>query len=194
MRRSVYFFGWSTVVVSFILFFSQIIGLAVTNSIDQVSGLLGGYPGMKGGLLGTMSDMFEYNRIWSVYSMFYFAVTLVGGVLFVRFREIGRKILEIACWVGMVNACIDTVVNYVFWQDMEESMKSLVGGIGIALQQLNPLGLGAIIVGFLIWVIPSIGIVIYLRRPSLRALMNKNGAPQVPPTSPNTRESPLTKK
>jgi hypothetical protein len=52
-------------------------------------------------------------------------------------------------------------------------MNSAVGGMGMgmSLQQLNPLGLGAIIVGFFIWIIPSVGIAVYLRRPSLRALM-----------------------
>lgn len=171
MKRSVSIFGWSTIVVSIILICSQFLSLVITNSMDQISGLLSGYPGLKTGVLGPMTDMFAYNRIWSMYSICYFIVTLVGGIRFVRFREIGRRILEIACWVGILNACVDTAVSYSFWKDMEAAMTTMVGGMGMALDQLNPLGIGAIIAGFFIWVIPSVGIIYYLRRPSTRALM-----------------------
>jgi hypothetical protein len=172
VKRSVSIFGWSTIVVSAILIFSQLLSLAITSSVNQISGLLSGYPGFKTGVMGPMMDMFEYNRIWSIYSICYFLVTLVGGILFVRFRETGRKILEIACWVGILNAFIDTAVTYSFWKQMEIAVASTVGEMGMSLNQLNPLGLGAIIAGFFLWVIPSVGIIVYLRRPSLRVLMN----------------------
>ena len=171
MERSVQIFGWSTIVVSVILMFSQLLNLAITDSVNQLSQLVGAYPGFKSGVMGPMMDMFEYNRIWSIYSIVYFIVTLVGGILFVRFKEVGRKILEVACWVGILNAFIDTAISYSFWKQMEAAVTATVGGMGMSLDQLNPLGLGAIIVGFFIWVIPSSGIIIYLRRPSLRALM-----------------------
>ncbi len=174
MKRSIYFFGWSTIIVSVILTLSQFLSIAISNSVDQISGLLDGYPGMKTGLFGSMSDMFTYNRIWSVYSIAYFLVTLVGGILFVRFQEIGRRILEIASWVGILNACVDTTASYLFWKDMENAMVGLAGGMGMPASQLNPFGFGAIIVGFLIWIVPSVGIIIYLRRPSLRAEMIQN--------------------
>jgi hypothetical protein len=126
-----------------------------------------------------MEDMFEYNRIWSIYSISYFLVTLIGGIQFVRFQESGRRILELACWVGMLNACVDTTASYMFWKDMETAMRAVVGGMELALSQVNPIGLGAIIVGFFIWVIPSMGIIVYLRRPLLRALMvSQKKAPQ----------------
>jgi hypothetical protein len=180
MKRSVNIFGWSTIIVSLILIVTQLMSLAIANSVDQLTGLLGGYPGFKTGVLGTMTDMFEYNRIWSIYSIFYFLCTLVGGILFVRLREIGRKILEIACWVGLLNACVDTTISYLFWKEMEAAMHAFVGSMGMSLSQMNPLGIGAIALGFLIWVIPSIGIIVYLRKPSLRALMisaNRRAAP-----------------
>jgi hypothetical protein len=177
MKRSVLFFGWSTIIVSIILIFSQLMSLAITSSMDQITGLLGGSPGLNTGFLGSMADLFEYNRIWSFYSIIYFLATLAGGIQFIRFRESGRKILEILCWIGMLNACIDTTVTYLFWKEMEVAVNAMAGGMGMSLQQLNPLGLGAIIVGFFIWVIPSIGIIVYLRRPSLRALMGSEEQP-----------------
>ena len=176
MKRSVYIFGWATIVVSVVLAFSQLLNLAITNSMDQIAGLFGGYPGLRNGILSSLKDLFEYNRIWSIYSILYFLVTLFGGIQFVRLKEIGRRVLEIASWVGIVNACIDTTVSYLFWNDMEAAMRMTEGSIGLSLQQLNPLGFGAIVVGFFVWVIPSIGIIVYLRRPSLKSLMNHGSA------------------
>jgi hypothetical protein len=180
LKRSVNIFGWSTIIVSVILIVSQLLSLATADSVDQVTGFLGGYPGIKTGILGPMMDMFEYNRIWSIYSICYFLCTLVGGILFVRLREIGRKILEIACWVGLLNACVDTTTSYLFWKEMEASMHAFVGGLGMSLSQMNPLGIGAIVLGFFIWVIPSIGIIVYLQKPSLRNVMNSGHRGAVP--------------
>ncbi len=180
MKQSVYVFGWATIIVSAILVVSQILNLVVTGSIDQVTGLLGGYSGLQSSGLGPVMDMFAYNRIWSIYSIVYFMFTMVGGIQFVRFRESGRKILEIACWIGFVNACVDTTASYIFWKRMETAMNAMAGGVGLTLAHISTYGMGAIVVGFLIWVIPSIGIVVYLRRPSLRSLMSARSpvAPQ----------------
>ncbi len=123
--------------------------------------------------MDSMSDLFEYNRIWSMYTIVYFIATMVGAILFVQYREMGRRILEIVCWVGILNACVDSVASYLLWKNMESMMSGLVGGIGMSLGQLNPLGLGAIVGGFLLWVIPSIAILRYLRKPDLKALMKQ---------------------
>ncbi len=171
MKQSVYIFGWSTIVVSVILILSQFMNLAITGSVDQVVGLFGSYPGLKSTALGPMVAMFTYSRIWSVYSIVYFALTCTGGIQFVQFKEGGRRILEIACWIGLLNACVDTVVSYSLWNRMDSAMRVLTGGIGVTVERISPYGLGAIIVGFFIWVVPSIGIIFYLRRPALRSLM-----------------------
>lgn len=171
MKQSVSIFGWSTIFVSFLLILSQLLNLMISGSMDQVAALLGGYPGLRTTALGPVMDMFAYNRIWSIYSIFYFLVTFAGGIQFIRFRESGRKILEIASWIGLVNACVDTTVSYNFWKRMETSLSGLAGGTGISVDQMSPLGLGAIIAGFFLWIIPSIGIIIYLRRPLLKSLM-----------------------
>ncbi len=171
MKQSVLVFGWATIIASAILILSQVLNLAITGSVDQVAGLFGGYSGLKSTTLGPVMDMLTYNRIWSMYSVVYFACTFAGGIQFVRFHESGRKILEIACWIGFLNACVDTTMSYIFWKSMESAMDAVAGGLGLTVGQLGPFGLGAIVVGFFIWVIPSIGIIIYLRRPSVKALM-----------------------
>lgn len=187
MKQSVYIFGWSTIVVSAILILTQLLNLAISGSVDQVAGLLGGYSGLKITGMGPVMDMFAYNRIWSMYSIIYFLCTFTGGIQFVRFREGGRKMLEIACWVGLLNACVDTAASYILWKRMESAMNVMVGGMGLTVEQFSPFGLGAIIVGFFLWVIPSIGIIIYLRRPSLKALMS-HGSPAANEIAPAPTE------
>ena len=177
MKLSAYIFGWSTIVISFLLIISELVNLALNASVDQVTGLLGGYAGLKASGLGPLMELFTYNRIWSIYSIAYFLVTLGGGIQFIRLRESGRKTLEVASWVGLLNACIETCMTYMFWSRMEASMSATAGGSGLTLVEMNPLGLGTIILGFFLWVIPSGGIIVYLRRSSLRALMNSGKPP-----------------
>jgi hypothetical protein len=171
MKRSVYFFGWATLIASALLVLSQLMNLVIAGSVDQVAGLLSGYSNLKSASLGPLMDMFTYNRIWSVYSIAYFSCTFVGAIQFLRFREIGRKILEIACWIGFFNACVDTAASYVFWTRMQSAMGTMAGGLGVTMAQISGYGAGAILAGFFLWVVPSIGIVVYLRRNSLKALM-----------------------
>ena len=155
MKQSVYFFGWSTIIVSAILILSELLNLVVTGSVGQVAGLFGGYSGLESTAMGPVMDMFTYNRIWSVYSIVYFGFTLAGGIQFVRFRESGRKILAIACWIGILNACVDTSASYLFWRRMETAMHALAGGIGVTVEQISPYGLGAIIAGFFLWMVAA---------------------------------------
>ncbi len=179
--RSVKLLGWSTIVVSVIVICSELFGLVLAQSLDQFSRMLNAFPQFK---TGPMSDLLDYNRIWSIYSIFYFMATLVGAAMFVGYRETGRRILEVAAWVGILNACIDSIMSYTYWRAMESSLSGLTGMAGMPIAQLNPIGLGAIILGFFLWVIPSVGFIVYLRRPSLRALM-KSSSPSTPlsPTS-----------
>ena len=171
MNRSVKVIGWSTIALSVPIIVSDLISMMLSASDDQMVALLNAFPQLKTGPMVTMSGLFEYNRVWSVYTILYFAVTLAGAILFVQFRARGRRILEVLCWVGLLNAVIDSIAGYVFWKDMEAMISGFAGGIGMPLAQLNPLGLGAVILGFFLWTIPSIGMIIYLRRPSLKALM-----------------------
>jgi len=171
MNRSVTIIGWSTLAVSVLVICVDLFSLVLSASNDQLVALLNSFPQFKNGTTDAMSALFQYNRIWTLYTILYFAVTLAGAVLFVQYRSLGRKILESVCWVGLLNAVIDSVAGYVFWTEMETMISGLAGGIGMPLRQLNPLGLGTIVLGFLLWVIPSVGMIAYLRRPSLKALM-----------------------
>ncbi len=171
MNRSVKIIGWSTIILSIIVICSNLFGMMMAVSYDQLGAVLNAVPQLRTGSLDTMADLVEYNKVWTVYSIVYFAAVLGGAILFTQYRESGRKILEIACWVGILNACIDSVMSYIFWDRTQQMMSQLAGGLGVSLAQLNPLGIGAIVLGFFLWVVPCFGMIFYLRRPALRALM-----------------------
>ncbi len=171
LSRSVKIIGWSTIGISALIICTDLFTLVLTSTVDQLGVVLNAFPDLRSGTMSAMSDFLAYNRYWTFYSILYFAVVLWGAILFLRFRERGRMIMEIACWVGILNACVDTVSSYTLWQSMNRMLSGLSGGVGMSLGQLNPIGLVGIAGGFVLWVIPSVGMIVYLRRPTLKSLM-----------------------
>jgi hypothetical protein len=114
-------------------------------------------------------DLYSYSRVWTCYGIVFFGCTLVAGYQFVRLRAWGRKALEILCWVGVLNALIDTALSFLMWKNMQDTLSMVMRGAGGSQYSfVNPLGLFAIILSLFLWIIPSIGMVIYLRRPAIR--------------------------
>jgi hypothetical protein len=174
MPRSVSVIGWSTILFSIIIILTELFGL-LSNPMEQLNILFSAFPQARNGM-ESMTPLFQYNRIWSFYTILYFFNVLAGAIQFVRYQEIGRKILEIACWVGMVNACVDSLISYILWKNMQAALSSVMGNMGMSLGYINPLGIITIIMGFFFWFIPSIGMIVYLRSPKTRANM-KNALP-----------------
>jgi hypothetical protein len=138
--------------------------------MSQLDTLFKTFPQARAGI-SSMNDLFLYNRIWTVYSIMYFVFVFVGAIYFVRFRAIGRTMLEIACWIGLVNACMDSLLSYAFLRQMNAVMSAVTSSMGVGLGSLNPLGIVTIIAGFFLWIIPSFGMIMYLRRPKLKELL-----------------------
>ncbi len=170
MSRSVSVVGWSTILVSIIIIFSEIISVSENSMMNQFNVLFSAFPQAQHGF-DSMMDLFQYSRVWSVYTILYFSFVLVGALQFLRFRALGRTILEIACWVGILNACADSLLGYILWKNMEAAFSAVMRNMGMGLGNLNPLGMVTIVLGFFLWIIPSIGMIVYLRSPKLRALM-----------------------
>ncbi|MEK6755294.1 MAG: hypothetical protein AABZ02_03985, partial [Bacteroidota bacterium] len=106
---------------------------------------------------------------WTAYGIVYFLFVLVAGIQFLRMRAWGRSALETACWVGLLNAVIDTLLSYMIWQNMQETMSMVLKGLGGGqYAYLNPLGYIAIVAGFFLWVVPCGGMIVFLRRPKVR--------------------------
>lgn len=114
-------------------------------------------------------DLYRYSTWWTGYGILFFGFVLVAGVQFVRLRAWGRKALEIACWVGLFNAVVDSALSYLIWKNMQDTLSMALRGLGGGqYSYVNPLGLFTIVVGFFLWIIPSVGMIIYLRRPATR--------------------------
>ena len=80
-------------------------------------------------------------------------------------------ILEIACWVGMVNACIDSFVSFILWKQMQAALSTVTGMMGMDLGNLNPLGMATIILGFFLWIIPTYRNDCVLTKTSIESIM-----------------------
>jgi hypothetical protein len=120
-------------------------------------------------------ELYRYSRWWTVYGVLFFGFVLVAGVQFLRLRAWGRKALEIACWVGLFNAVVDAGLSYVLWKNMQEAFSMALRGLGGGGNSyVDSLGLITIVVGFILWVLPSVGMIIYLRRPIIRQIVNLN--------------------
>jgi hypothetical protein len=169
MSRSVRIIGWSTALFSIVIILSEVSNV-LTNPMEQINMVFKMFPQSKG-TMGAMSDMFQYSRFWSAYTILYFSYVFFGAIKFIRFQAIGRMILEFACWVGIVNAFIDSFLSFMLWKQMKAALSSLTGTMGIGIGNLNPLGMVTIVLGFFLWIIPTIVMIVYLRKPALRALM-----------------------
>jgi TRAP-type C4-dicarboxylate transport system permease large subunit len=114
-------------------------------------------------------DLYSYSRVWTWYAIVFFGFALVAGVQFARLRDWGRKALEIVCWVGIFNALADTTLSYMIWKNMQDTLSMVMRGMGSSQYTfVNPLGFFMIVLGFFLWIIPSVGMIIYLRRPIIR--------------------------
>ncbi len=169
MPRSISVIGRSTIFFSIIIIFLEFLSL-LSNPMEQFNAILSAFPQARQGM-ESISELFEYNLLWSIYTILYFTVVLGSAIQFVRFRTLGRRILEIACWIGIVNACIDSLLTYIMWKKMQAVLSTVVGTMGISLGQINPFGAITIIIGFFLWIIPSIGMILYLRNPKIKAAM-----------------------
>jgi hypothetical protein len=169
MPRSVRLVGWSTAIFSVVLILSEVFK-GTTDPTEQFTLIFKMFPQTKGGT-DILREMFHYNRIWSLYSIFYFLCVFIGSIQFIKFRAIGRMILEIACWAGILNACVDSCISYILLKQLQTSFSSVMGMMGMDLGILNPLGTATIILGFLFWIILTTGMLVYLRKPALKALM-----------------------
>ena len=161
--------GWSTIMASVIMIAVDAMSLLSFNSLDSFNldaSMLSQYvpQGMK-----KVMDLYSYSRFWTWYGIVFFGFALVAGIQFVRLRAWGRKALEIVCWVGIFNAFVDTTLSFLIWKNMQDTLSMVMRGTGGSQYSfINPLGFFMIVLGFFLWIIPSVGMVIYLRRPVIR--------------------------
>ena len=169
MNRTIRILGWSTALCSMCLILSNIFDV-MTNPMDQINTMVALLPQINHGM-EAMTNMVHYSRWWSMYSICYFLFVFAGSIFFIRLQEIGRKILEIACWIGMINACIDSFLSYMLWQQMQTALSTLPGAFRMGIGNLNPWGIVTIILSFFLWIIPATFMIVFLRKPTLKVMM-----------------------
>ena len=54
---------------------------------------------------------------------------------------------------------------------MQTALSNITGTLGMGLGNLNPIGMASIFLGFFLWIIPTISMILYLRKPELKMLM-----------------------
>ena len=166
--------GWSTIMASVIMIAVDAMSLLSFNTLDGFnldSSMISQYvpQGMK-----KVMDLYSYSRIWTWYGMVFFGFALVAGIQFVRLRAWGRKALEIVCWVGIFNALADTTLSFLIWKNMQDTLAMVLKGMGGSQYSfINPLGFFTIVIGFFLWIVPSFGMVVYLRRPVIRQAVSR---------------------
>jgi hypothetical protein len=165
--------GWSTVIGSAIMIAVDLVSILSYNSLDSLNmdaSLVSQY--VPDGAKKVMS-LYSYGRIWNIYSIFFFGAALLAGFQFARLKAWGRKALGIVCWVGVFNAFVETMLSFVIWKNMQDTLSMVMRGAGGSHYSfINPLGFITIVVGFLLWIIPSVAMIFYLRRPAVRQAVN----------------------
>ena len=171
---SIAIIGWSTIAASILMIVTDLVGLLSFSMLDNLGSpnapLLSQYlpPSMK-----KVMELYSYSRWMTWYEICFFLFALVGGVQFLRLRAWGRSALEAVCWLGLLNACLDTLLSYLIWENMRDSLSMVLGAVGGGqYSYMNPVGFFTIALGFFLWVIPSLGMIIYLRRPVIRQAVN----------------------
>ena len=163
--------GWTTVIASAIMIVVNAMSLLSFTMLDTLDlnvnmPLVSQYVPQS---MKKVMDLYRYSRWWTGYGILFFGFALVAGFQFLRFRAWGRKALEIACWIGLANAVVDSTLSYAIWKNMQDTLSMALRGLGGGqYSYINPLGFVTIVVGFFLWIIPSVGMIIYLRRPAIR--------------------------
>jgi hypothetical protein len=146
---SVIVIGWCTVIASGIMVLVDLVSLLSFSAYDTLglnSPLLAPYlpQAMK-----KVTDLYRYSRIWTAYGIFYFMFVLFAGIQFLRLRAWGRTAMEAACWIGLLNAIVDTLLSYTTWHNMQEMLSAVLRDLGGGqYSYLNPIGFFTIIAGF----------------------------------------------
>ena len=168
---SINIIGWTTVVASAIMIVVNAMSLlsySVLNSLDmnQNMPMLSQYVPQS---MQKVISLYRYSRWWTGYGLAFFVFVLIAGMQFLRLRAWGRKALEISCWIGLFNAFVDSVLSYMIWSNMQDTLSMVMRGLGGGQSSyINPLGFFTIVLGFFLWIIPSAAMIVYLRRPNIR--------------------------
>jgi hypothetical protein len=161
--RSVPIVGWLTFFAAAVLAASTLFGLFWNPSVEQYLLLQKSFPAEFQSLLDSLISLARYGWYWNWYLLVFFLFLLYASLRFVRFTSPGRKLFEAACWVGLGTGVVDALISYALWNRTQESMHQLIAPYGVNADGLQQLGTLSIAASLLLWIVPCVGLLVYLR-------------------------------
>jgi hypothetical protein len=171
LAKTIRTIGWSAIAISAIAIISEGLGFVLYNPLQQIDVILRLIPKESQKNLNDPIVVIRFMRIWSLYTIIYFLVVLAGAIKFVRFRSPGRVVLEYAAWIGVMNGFLDSYLNYAFWKSFQTILSSAMESANMPLGKISPFGILSIAGSFALWIVPSILLIVYLRKPAVKAFI-----------------------
>lgn len=169
---SVLLIGWSSIIVSSVMIIGEIYSFFSSPSLEQ----MGLSPAIVAGYFPEaariVDDLNRSLKIWITVDIVFFIFVLVGSIQFLRLRQWGRRALEAACWIGVVVALAGAVQDYWYLKQIEAMMAKLLSRVGFHQSIVNPLGLVAIFLALIFWLLICFAMIFLLRRPTVRKAVN----------------------
>ncbi|MFH0990622.1 MAG: hypothetical protein V1799_11470 [bacterium] len=167
--KSIAVFGVTTLIASVILFLMEGFGLLTYTALDSL--------GLSDQLLtqflpssfNEISEYYRYSHWLSYVKLLFFLTTGISAAFFLRYDERGRRGLEIACWIGLLLGGIETSISVAIWRSTKallQPLLSLYGSAGSLM--VSQAGTASIIFGTVLWIVPSVFIILYLRQSKIR--------------------------
>ena len=166
--RAVLIVGWTSACTSILMIVMNIFSLISSSAMEEMllsPNLLGTHvpPSLHAAL-----EVYQYGRYWLLYGILFFSFVLIAALQFLRLKAWGRRTLETLCWIGLLNAFADSAFSYYSWIVTRNAMGDVMGHSGSGLSGMDQIGILAIALGFVLWVVPCLGLLVFLRRSSVR--------------------------
>lgn len=171
--RAILVVGWASAFASIFMIVMNIFSVVAAAAMEEMIPASVFPGGRVPSSLTLLLDLNRYTQYWLIYGVVYFSFVLVAALQFLRLKAWGRKALESACWIGIINGLADTAFSYYSWNAMKSAMGDLIGQYGGGMSGVHQLGLAAMFVGLVLWIVPCVGLIIFVRRPSVKQAVNR---------------------
>lgn len=171
LPRSILLIGWSTAFAAIAMMVMNIASLTSSAALEELIPSSLFLNGQAPPSLQAVLDVYELGRYWMMFTTLFFVFVLVAALQFLRLRSWGRQALEAACWIGIMGGVVDAVFSYSSWNAMRIAMSDLMGQYGGGLAGAQQLGVVSILLGFLLWGIPCVALMVFVRSAAAKQAM-----------------------
>jgi hypothetical protein len=171
--RTIRTVGWCAVTVAITVITSECISLFFADPLGKLNSLLRMIPHRNLEAFNVSTSILRFGWIWSVYTTVYFAFVITAAIQLIRLNEAGRKMLLCAAGVGILTGCAGAYLSCAFWKTLQRILSNAAGSTGLPPVNMNPSGPTSIIGSFILWILPSIALIVFLQRPAVNASTKK---------------------